>query len=94
MPSSATHPNGRINVKARRPDGSVWFSGTLRIDTPQEAHYYEHGGILHFVLRQLLNRIEGRPFVANPTESSSHDHARSNERQAAPNQRGRLLRPS
>jgi aconitate hydratase len=26
----------------------------LRIDTPQEAQYYAHGGILQFVLRQLL----------------------------------------
>ena len=27
---------------------------TLRIDTPIEVDYYEHGGILHYVLRQLL----------------------------------------
>jgi aconitate hydratase len=26
----------------------------LRLDTPQEVHYYRHGGILHYVLRQLL----------------------------------------
>jgi aconitate hydratase len=26
----------------------------LRIDTPIEVDYYRHGGILHFVLRQLL----------------------------------------
>ena len=26
----------------------------LRIDTPQEALYYQHGGILNFVVRQLL----------------------------------------
>ncbi|MGO8759972.1 MAG: hypothetical protein ACLQG3_17785 [Terracidiphilus sp.] len=25
----------------------------LRIDTPQEIEYYEHGGILQYVLRQL-----------------------------------------
>ena len=25
----------------------------VRIDTPQEISYYEHGGILHYVLRQL-----------------------------------------
>jgi aconitate hydratase len=25
----------------------------VRIDTPQEITYYQHGGILHFVLRQL-----------------------------------------
>jgi len=30
------------------------FEALLRIDTPQEAQYYAHGGILQFVLRQLL----------------------------------------
>jgi aconitate hydratase len=28
---------------------------TLRIDTPIEVEYYKNGGILPFVLRQLLN---------------------------------------
>jgi aconitate hydratase len=31
------------------------FSVRVRIDTPQEALYYQNGGILHYVLRQLLN---------------------------------------
>jgi aconitate hydratase len=31
------------------------FQVKVRIDTPQEALYYQHGGILHYVLRQLLN---------------------------------------
>jgi aconitate hydratase len=30
------------------------FSATVRIDTPKEQRYYHHGGILQFVLRQLL----------------------------------------
>ena len=29
------------------------FNATVRIDTPQEIEYYEHGGILQYVLRQL-----------------------------------------
>ncbi|MDX6461471.1 MAG: aconitate hydratase, partial [Acidobacteriaceae bacterium] len=29
------------------------FQATVRIDTPQEILYYENGGILQFVLRQL-----------------------------------------
>jgi aconitate hydratase len=29
---------------------------TVRIDTPQEWQYYRHGGILHFVLRELAQR--------------------------------------
>jgi aconitate hydratase len=30
------------------------FEVTVRIDTPKEQVYYRHGGILQFVLRQLL----------------------------------------
>jgi len=29
------------------------FTAKVRIDTPQEVEYYRHGGILHYVLRQL-----------------------------------------
>jgi aconitate hydratase len=31
------------------------FHVSVRIDTPQEIRYYEHGGILPYVLRQLLS---------------------------------------
>jgi aconitate hydratase len=34
-------------------DHAVEFSVTLRIDTPKEADYYRHGGILQYVLRNL-----------------------------------------
>jgi aconitate hydratase len=34
--------------------GEREFEATVRIDTPQEQRYYRHGGILQFVLRQLL----------------------------------------
>jgi aconitate hydratase len=48
-----------ITVKARKPDESVkTFRATVRIDTPQEVRYYQHGGILQYVLRQLLGRRE------------------------------------
>jgi aconitate hydratase len=44
-----------LRVRATRPDGvSQEFSVTVRIDTPQEVLYYRHGGILQYVLRQLL----------------------------------------
>jgi aconitate hydratase len=48
--------NGRdVTVVAERPDGQAHqFTATVRIDTPQEIRYYEHGGILPYVLRQLL----------------------------------------
>jgi aconitate hydratase len=46
-----------ILVKAKRPDGVVReFQATVRIDTPQEVLYYEHGGILQYVLRQLVQK--------------------------------------
>jgi aconitate hydratase len=34
--------------------GSISFKAKVRIDTPGEADYYRHGGIMQFVLRQLL----------------------------------------
>jgi aconitate hydratase len=34
--------------------GSVKFEATVRIDTPKEADYFRHGGILQYVLRGLL----------------------------------------
>jgi aconitate hydratase len=43
-------------VRATADDGSVkLFRALARIDTPQEVLYYQHGGILHYVLRQLVN---------------------------------------
>ena len=33
--------------------GDLEFTATVRIDTPMEAEYYRHGGILRYVLRQL-----------------------------------------
>jgi aconitate hydratase len=45
---------GTLEVQAQRADGtSVSFEARLRIDTPGEAEYYRHGGILPYVLRQL-----------------------------------------
>jgi aconitase A len=44
-----------ISVKATRADGGERvFRALVRIDTPQEVRYYQHGGILQYVLRQLL----------------------------------------
>jgi len=43
-----------ITVRAAASDGQVnEFRARVRIDTPQEILYYQHGGILPFVLRQL-----------------------------------------
>ncbi|HRK21671.1 MAG TPA: hypothetical protein PLX06_07685, partial [Fimbriimonadaceae bacterium] len=44
-----------LELRATDESGHVKkFSAVVRIDTPQEAEYYRHGGILHYVLRQLL----------------------------------------
>ncbi len=44
-----------LSVRAQSDDGKVKeFKVTCRIDTPAELDYYSHGGILEFVLRQLL----------------------------------------
>jgi aconitate hydratase len=51
----APKPGQRVTLAIRRPDGSTHqVELTLRIDTPIEVDYFEHGGILPFVLRQLL----------------------------------------
>ena len=46
-----------LDVTATAADGKVTrFKALARIDTPQEAEYYRHGGILAFVLRQLAGK--------------------------------------
>jgi len=46
----------QVTVQATGKDGqSRSFTARLRIDTPKEWDYYEHGGILHYVLRQLAS---------------------------------------
>jgi aconitate hydratase len=43
-----------VKVLAKADDGKkTQFEVRLRIDTPKELDYYQHGGILHYVLRQL-----------------------------------------
>ncbi|MFO0755483.1 MAG: aconitate hydratase AcnA [Byssovorax sp.] len=49
-------PRPTVTIKARRPDGVIDIEAIVRIDTPQEALYYRHGGILPYVLRDLLSR--------------------------------------
>jgi aconitate hydratase len=43
-------PGRQVKVRA----GQKEFNALVRIDTPQEAQYYANGGILQFVLRQLI----------------------------------------
>jgi aconitate hydratase len=44
-----------VAVVAQRDDGTrINFRARVRIDTPKEREYFAHGGILHYVLRQLV----------------------------------------
>jgi aconitate hydratase len=53
--SGHTDPEAQsVTVTATPTDGDpITFNADIRIDTPKERDYYEHGGILHYVLRQL-----------------------------------------
>ncbi len=42
-----------VAVRAEHGDRVVEFEARLRIDTPMEAEYFRHGGILPFMLRQM-----------------------------------------
>ncbi len=47
-------PRQRVTVTATGKDGrKVTFETICRVDTPVEIDYYRHGGILHYVLRQM-----------------------------------------
>jgi aconitate hydratase len=52
---STLSPKKPITVKAKAADGKEkTFSAIARVDTPEEVVYYHHGGILQYVLRQML----------------------------------------
>ena len=48
--SNSTSPAFTFTVRA----GDKEFTARVRIDTPKEVEYFQHGGILPFVLRQLM----------------------------------------
>ena len=52
-------PRQKVRVDIKRKDGQTEeIDAILRIDTPIEVDYYRHGGILPYVLRELLNRAQ------------------------------------
>ena len=52
---SITRDSRVLSVKAKSIDGEVnTFEVKIRIDTPKEWEYFEHGGILHYVIRRLV----------------------------------------
>ena len=54
---SALKPRGDVRVQAKSADGSVReFAVMARVDTPEELVAFRHGGILPYVVRQLVSR--------------------------------------
>jgi aconitate hydratase A / 2-methylisocitrate dehydratase len=54
---AALKPRGEITVRATAEDGQVTeIPVTVRIDTPEELESFRHGGILPYVLRQLVKQ--------------------------------------
>jgi aconitate hydratase len=52
---SQLKPRAKVKVRVRTAnDAENSFDATARVDTPEEVAYYQHGGILPYVLRQML----------------------------------------
>lgn len=57
-------PRCTVKVTATKADGkAVEFNTKCRIDTPVESEYYRNGGVLHTVLRRLLNESKKKVTV-------------------------------
>jgi aconitate hydratase len=53
--AAAIASRGNVSVRVHRANGeTIEFHARTRIDTPQEVEYYRNGGILPYVLRQLV----------------------------------------
>ena len=61
-----------VTVRAEQDGQNTEFIATVRIDTPAEAAYYRHGGILQYVLRQTARKRSLR----EPAAALQHDQAR------------------
>jgi aconitate hydratase len=58
--AEALRPGGRVAIEATRPDGTVvTFPAIVRLDTPADVEFYRNGGILHMVLRRILQQRPG-----------------------------------
>jgi aconitate hydratase len=53
---ASLRPRATLVVRAKSQNGMKEFKVLARIDTPEEMQYYRHGGILPYVLRQLVGR--------------------------------------
>ncbi|GAG41316.1 unnamed protein product, partial [marine sediment metagenome] len=54
-------PLSELNIVARRLNGEeLKFKVITRLDTPIDIEYYQNGGILHTVLRNMINKIKSK----------------------------------
>ncbi|HEY7232799.1 MAG TPA: aconitate hydratase AcnA [Gemmatimonadaceae bacterium] len=53
---ASLRPRATLVVRAKDSTGTKEFKAVARIETPEEMQYYRHGGILPYVLRQLVGR--------------------------------------
>ncbi len=51
--SDATRKTVAVTATSQDGGAALKFEARVRIDTPKEREYFQHGGILHYVLRQL-----------------------------------------
>ena len=57
---ASVEPGSMLSVTATSDDGSSQtFDVLCRVDTAVEAEYYEHGGLLPYVLRQMIAQNDG-----------------------------------
>ncbi|MCU7892589.1 MAG: aconitate hydratase, partial [Candidatus Thiodiazotropha sp. (ex Ustalcina ferruginea)] len=55
IPNPGDETGHQLQLTARSDEGEVrQFSVMVRIDTPNEVDYFKHGGILHYVLRNMV----------------------------------------
>ena len=65
-----------VTIRARKPEGeTIEFQAIVRIDTPQEVLYHQHGGILQYVVRQLLG-YRDKPMVISPALATGQPPSR------------------
>ena len=72
-----------LTVRATGEDGSSReFRAFIRIDTPQEVLYYRHGGILQYVLRQLLSGKEAPEAISGSAAAGAVAHGTHHDSKA------------
>ena len=68
-------PGREVTVRASRAGNTIEFRAIVRIDTPQEVLYQQHGGILQYVVRQLLG-YRDKPVVISPALATGQQPSR------------------